>query len=380
METPSKNIVLDPTNNHFFNVPLAIMLGVPEAIIFQNLVFWIKTNKANERNFRDGRYWTYNSVKAYSEVFPYFKKSTIRRVLESLEEKGLIMTGDYNEDRRDRTKWYALSDYGYTFAPSARPDFSQQTDYAPVPPSKDEESNSRKVEMQGENEKKLEPQFQKSGNAIPVFRNSPYICTDVKHTDKDRESKGCAWKTKAKRKSDKARKEEKKAHGEFGNVLLTDVELARLQERFPNDWNDRIANLSEYMASTGKAYKSHYATILTWARKDRERRQGAAASGSAPKKSGKTNAATKPQPSPSPAAESGDAAAYAELSEEEWLAGIADRHVSSAELKGRCPWLDEEEVVRLCRYFAMPWRELRQEGVEELESRIKAHNASLADK
>ena len=57
-------------------------------------------------------------------------------------------------------------------------------------------------------------------------------------------------------------------HGLYENVLLTDVEYEKVQEEFPNDYHDRIERLSEYIASTGKKYKSHLATIRSWARKD----------------------------------------------------------------------------------------------------------------
>ena len=57
---------------------------------------------------------------------------------------------------------------------------------------------------------------------------------------------------------------EKKPYGEFNNVLLTDEEHNKLKERF-TDYEERIQRLSQYIASSGKRYKSHYATILTWA-------------------------------------------------------------------------------------------------------------------
>ena len=60
----------------------------------------------------------------------------------------------------------------------------------------------------------------------------------------------------------------KKTFGEFENVKLTETEFNKLKERFPNDLNQRIDKLSGYVASTGKTYKSHYATIITWAKKD----------------------------------------------------------------------------------------------------------------
>ena len=61
----------------------------------------------------------------------------------------------------------------------------------------------------------------------------------------------------------------KHKHGEYNNVLLTDEEYQKLQDMFP-DLQDRIERLSEYVASTGKSYKSHYATIRAWARKDKK--------------------------------------------------------------------------------------------------------------
>lgn len=58
-------------------------------------------------------------------------------------------------------------------------------------------------------------------------------------------------------------------YGEYKNVLLTDQDMEKLQTEFPNDWQDRIERLSSYIASTGKTYKNHLATIRNWARKDK---------------------------------------------------------------------------------------------------------------
>ena len=65
-------------------------------------------------------------------------------------------------------------------------------------------------------------------------------------------------------------KPEKHKYGEYKNVLLTDEELEKLKEEYP-DYLTRVENLSEYIASKGVSYKSHYATIRAWARKDAEK-------------------------------------------------------------------------------------------------------------
>lgn len=68
--------------------------------------------------------------------------------------------------------------------------------------------------------------------------------------------------------SPKSSTTDKKAHGEFGNVLLTDDEFAKLQEKTQNAW-DLITELDQYIESQGKTkkYKSHYATLLNWSRR-----------------------------------------------------------------------------------------------------------------
>ena len=58
------------------------------------------------------------------------------------------------------------------------------------------------------------------------------------------------------------------AYGRYQNVFLTDEELADLQASFPTVWDQYIEKLSEYMASTGKRYQSHAATIRRWAGED----------------------------------------------------------------------------------------------------------------
>ena len=58
------------------------------------------------------------------------------------------------------------------------------------------------------------------------------------------------------------------AYGRYQNVFLTDEELADLQASFPTVWGQYIEKLSEYMASTGKCYQSHAATIRRWAGED----------------------------------------------------------------------------------------------------------------
>lgn len=63
----------------------------------------------------------------------------------------------------------------------------------------------------------------------------------------------------------KKKKDNYKVYGEFENVKLTDEEYEKIKQQNLLEFIDR---LSTYLSSTGKKYKSHYATILTWARKE----------------------------------------------------------------------------------------------------------------
>ena len=63
---------------------------------------------------------------------------------------------------------------------------------------------------------------------------------------------------------------QKHKYGEYKNVLLTDEEYEKLQDEFPNDYEERIERLSSYIASKGAKYKNHLATIRNWARKDNQ--------------------------------------------------------------------------------------------------------------
>ena len=98
---------------HTFSVEIAQKCGVNAAIIFQNIYYWCEHNRANGRNEHDGLFWTFNSRKAFMELFPYLTERQVRTALDKLIEEGLIVTGNYNTDPRDRTLWYAVTKVGY---------------------------------------------------------------------------------------------------------------------------------------------------------------------------------------------------------------------------------------------------------------------------
>lgn len=94
---------------HSFDVDHAVRFGVLEAILIHHFQHWIAKNAANGVNQHDGYTWTYNSVKAYGELFPYFSARQVAGALKHLVTLGILQVGHYGEDGRNRTNWYTFT-------------------------------------------------------------------------------------------------------------------------------------------------------------------------------------------------------------------------------------------------------------------------------
>lgn len=66
-------------------------------------------------------------------------------------------------------------------------------------------------------------------------------------------------------------RKERHAYGRYENVILSEKELAELKTELPDKWEYYIDRLSVHIASTGKKYNSHAATIFKWAQEDKEK-------------------------------------------------------------------------------------------------------------
>ena len=95
---------------HHFNTDYALKYGIEESIVINNLQFWIIKNKANKKHLIENRTWTYNTYKAFSEIFPYWNEHKMKRILDSLVNQKVILRENYNKSGYDRTCWYAFVD------------------------------------------------------------------------------------------------------------------------------------------------------------------------------------------------------------------------------------------------------------------------------
>lgn len=126
---------------HQFEVDIAVEYGVNAAVLFQNISFWCAKNKANGHNYFDGRYWTYNSRRAFTELFPYLSERQIKTAIDKLVDDGMLVTGCYNRDPRDRSLWYAVTEKGWCKVQNRIVHYTEMSnaqgeDVTPLPDSK----------------------------------------------------------------------------------------------------------------------------------------------------------------------------------------------------------------------------------------------------
>lgn len=88
------------------NPELAEAIGLNEAIVLQQLHYWISETASGVEH--DGRRWVYNTQQQWRDQFPFWSVDTIKRTFSSLQGKGLIRVDQLNKSRHDRTNFYTL--------------------------------------------------------------------------------------------------------------------------------------------------------------------------------------------------------------------------------------------------------------------------------
>jgi len=95
--------------NHSFDVKLAAQLkSIELAILVHHFQYWINKNQKLDRNFKDGRTWTYQTREEIAANFPYFTKDQVRRYTDKLVKLKILKKGNYNKLKMDKTTWYSF--------------------------------------------------------------------------------------------------------------------------------------------------------------------------------------------------------------------------------------------------------------------------------
>lgn len=106
-------------DTHSFNIDIAKDLGIGAAFI-HNIAHWVLRNAANNENYYEGFFWTYNSAQAFLEIFTYLTKEQLRTVIKNAIEKGYLKKGNFNKNPHDRTLWYTLTEKSIEFYPKLK--------------------------------------------------------------------------------------------------------------------------------------------------------------------------------------------------------------------------------------------------------------------
>lgn len=95
---------LDARRRLVVNQDVATVIGLNEAIVLQQVRYWLTKSK----HIYDGRKWTYHTFEEWHDEFPFWSIRTIKRIFHNLEKEGLLITGNFNKQKFDKTKWYSI--------------------------------------------------------------------------------------------------------------------------------------------------------------------------------------------------------------------------------------------------------------------------------
>ena len=168
--------------HHNVNVDVAVDHGLEASAVLTNLHFWVNLNRANGENFRDGKYWTYNTQDSFLKLFPYLKnRDKVKRVTALLEKEGLIIKGNFNKFNYDRTTWYALTDKAMSYFEGSSAGHGKQNKkpkkQAKNPSQPNNDANGQNCPM---DRAKMPNAMGKSARPIPDINTD--ITTDIKNT------------------------------------------------------------------------------------------------------------------------------------------------------------------------------------------------------
>lgn len=90
-----------------FSTSLAVAIGLNEAIVLQQIHYLLNIPEYAEDV--KGRRWVFGSLPSWQErFFPFWSESTVKRTINSLREKRLLLCDTFNEKSYDRTLWYTI--------------------------------------------------------------------------------------------------------------------------------------------------------------------------------------------------------------------------------------------------------------------------------
>lgn len=103
----SSQVFESKTNVKIVHDEIAVRTTLNESIMLGQINYWLQKSR-DEKHFRDGRYWVWKTYDEWAEELPFWSASTIRTIIRSLKNRGLVIVGDYNKMSIDKTSWYSI--------------------------------------------------------------------------------------------------------------------------------------------------------------------------------------------------------------------------------------------------------------------------------
>ena len=88
------------------NRRLATLIGLNEAIVLQQIHYWIKKRRSGIDH--QGKRWIFNSLDGWREQFPFWSQDTVKRALAALKSRGILLVEKLHENGLNRTNYYTI--------------------------------------------------------------------------------------------------------------------------------------------------------------------------------------------------------------------------------------------------------------------------------
>jgi len=84
---------------------LAVKIGLNEAIFIQQIHYLLTISTTSHNSMK----WTYNTYEELQDMFPFWSARTIKTVVKSLKETGLLFVEQLSTDKRNKTNYYSIN-------------------------------------------------------------------------------------------------------------------------------------------------------------------------------------------------------------------------------------------------------------------------------
>ena len=95
-----------------FNSGMAERFGITAALLLEHIWREVKENEFHHKHCYEGNTWMRCSKKAFTVHMPYLSRGMITCGIGRLKKAGILVQGEHNGSRFDRTAWYAFTEYG----------------------------------------------------------------------------------------------------------------------------------------------------------------------------------------------------------------------------------------------------------------------------